>query len=133
MECNDSVSTMSGSDTDSKEQHDDVIASDVEKTEIRKGTIDRHEDSEKNDSASVSSRDSSFHEGENEDHDLEAIATVSTNSPPYSVFTTKQKYFIVCRSSHVLISTYFDINRDQSLLHGVASSPLSVPTFTSRL
>ena len=133
MECHDSVSTMSGSDTDSKEQHDDVIASDVEKNEIRKGTVDRHEDSEKNDSATVSSSDSSFHEGENEDHDLEAIATVSTNSPPYSVFTTKQKYFIVCRSSHVLIPRTLYINRDQFLLHGVASSPPSVPTYTSRL
>ena len=89
---------MSDSDTESKDNHHDVITSDVEKADMMKGTIHEHEESEKHDSATVSSSGSSVHEGEDEDHDLEAVATVSTNSPPYSVFTTKQKYLIVCTS-----------------------------------
>jgi hypothetical protein len=32
----------------------------------------------------------------NQPRDLEALSTVQTNSPPYSVFTKKQKAFIVC-------------------------------------
>lgn len=71
----------------------------TEKTERMEDTRRNDEKEEiRGDSATVSSAASSMHEGEHENHDLEAIATVSTNSPPYSVFSKRQKYLIVCKS-----------------------------------
>ncbi|KAF2437894.1 MFS general substrate transporter [Karstenula rhodostoma CBS 690.94] len=86
---------MSETKDEVKEEYADVIESD--KTERMKDTK-RSEEDEKHhgDFATVSSAASSMHEGQSEDHDPEAITTVPSNSPPYSVFSKKQKYFIVC-------------------------------------
>lgn len=87
---------MSQTQDEVKEKYDDLIGS--EKNE-RMNNTRRSEEKEKHhgDSATVSSAASSMHEGHHENHDLEAITTVPTNSPPYSVFSKRQKIFIVCK------------------------------------
>ena len=118
MESHNGAKAMSG-------QHNDVIGFDVEKPEKMDRAAHGHEEEEeKHESATASSVGSSIHEGENEHHDLEAIATISTNSPPYSVFTKKQKYFIVCKddTAHTAVAPY--TNFTQSLPLGAVSSLL---------
>lgn len=114
-------------------QHNDVIGLDIEKNEKMASTAHRgEEEEEKHESATASSAASSIHEGENEHHDLEATATVSTNSPPYSVFTKKQKYLIVCELDGISTTCARYTNLTQSLLHGVVSSLPSVQISTSQ-
>jgi hypothetical protein len=88
-------------------------------------------ETEHRDSATVSSAASSIHEGQHEDHDLEAVATVATNSPPYSVFSKKQKYFIVCKSMSSVCPQSYRVCPKwlQFWLHGEASSHLSARTY----
>jgi len=93
---------MSRSGDEVKEEYDDVI--ETEKTERMKDTMRAKEKEEKEekaetrgDSAKVSSAASSIHADDHDNHDLEALATAPTNSPPYSVFSKKEKHFIVCK------------------------------------
>ncbi|KAJ4291619.1 hypothetical protein N0V90_009514 [Kalmusia sp. IMI 367209] len=92
MICHDTPRELSGSDDEIKEEHTDAI----EKTERIEDAMTGIEEEEKHgDSATVSAAPSIREGEETQDYDLEAVATVSTNSPPYSVFSKKQKYMIV--------------------------------------
>jgi hypothetical protein len=123
---------MSSNHDDTKEEYDDAIESEKD---TRMTDTGRSEEKEKNhgDSATMSSAASSMHEGQHEDHDLEAIATVSTNSPPYSVFSKKQKYFIVCKSMSSCSHQPYRVGPKllQSWRLGEASSHLSARTYIS--
>lgn len=114
---------MSQSAHEAKEEHHDVSGMDMGQSEKIEDTASRHEEEEKKgDFATFSSTASSLHEIEDRNHDLEAVTTVSTNSPPYSVFTKKQKYLIVCeyRQRKELVQPLYT-NLHQFSLPGEAS------------
>ncbi|KAL1598890.1 hypothetical protein SLS60_008033 [Paraconiothyrium brasiliense] len=129
---------MSQSDDEVKEEYDDVIT--MGKTERKEEGTVRSEEKEEHcgTSATISSAASSIHEGQHEDHDLEAIATVSTNTPPYSVFTKKQKYLIVFLAawggffSPLSANIYFPALTQLAVEYNVSSTLMNL-TLTSYL
>jgi hypothetical protein len=128
-------------------------SSDVQEAEGEKlGELDttHHESKEKEkkrrledvDSKTTSSASSQHHEanqdedGQNQPRDLEALSTVQTNSPPYSIFTKRQKYFIVCLTawagffSPLSANIYFPALTTLTREYGVSSTLMNL-TLTS--
>jgi len=71
---------------------------DAAQAEYTSTIVEEQEKTEKcGESTRTSAKVSLDHHEDEDTHvqDLEAIATITTNSPPYSVFTKRQKHFIV--------------------------------------